>query len=237
MAPLHQNNPNTTERIKSAIKSIRPILHQSHSLLDNAIKTTWRILLFLGMISLLFSHTITVSTAAKQIDEPTPTSAPNTSGAYITVIYIEPINVRSGPSSFDYPVIGSIPVGGTAPAIGRSPAGEWIQISFPAGPRGIGWVYAYNVKLSPGALLPLVEPPPTPVPDVTATANPTYVAALQPVPTSTRKPTFTAPPPLELPTYANPNDEPAGGLQIGWIIIGLGVVGLMGMAISSLRRH
>ena len=112
--------------------------------------------------------------------------------------------MRTGPSSFDYPIIGTIPVGGTAPAVGRSPAGEWIQIIFPDGPLGTGWVYAANVSLSPGANLPIVEPPPTPVPLETPTLNPTYVAAFQIVPTFTRQPTFTSPPPLQLPTYTNP---------------------------------
>ncbi len=32
--------------------------------------------------------------------------------------------MRTGPSSFDYPVIGSLPVGGTAPAIGRTQPGN-----------------------------------------------------------------------------------------------------------------
>jgi Bacterial SH3 domain len=90
--------------------------------------------------------------AAQQSVTSTPTGSTVTTlpGPFITVTYIEPINVRTGPSSFDYPIVGSIPVGGTAPAIGRSPAGEWIQILFPAGPRGTGWVYAmYPFRRAP----------------------------------------------------------------------------------------
>lgn len=186
----------------------------------------WMGSLLAAFCSLLFLSFPLVSSAARQ------------SEAFITVTYIEPINVRSGPSSFDYPVIGTLPVGGTAPAIGRSPAGEWIQISFPAGPKGVGWVYAANVSLTSGALLPVVEPPPIPVPAVTATINPTYAAALQAVPTTTRKPTFTAPPPLEIPTYVvNASEKVTGGFSIGWIIVGLGAVGLLGMALSAFRRR
>ncbi len=145
--------------------------------------------------------------------------------------------MRSGPGSYDYPVIGSLPVGGTAPALGRSPAGEWVQISFPSGPHGLGWVYAANVSLSASGLLPVVEAPPTPVPATTPTINPTYAAALLNVPTSTRKPTFTAPPPLQLPTYVANGSQTSGGFQTGWLIVGLGVVGLLGIGLSSLRRR
>jgi hypothetical protein len=164
--------------------------------------------------------------------------AKQTEGAFITVTYIEPINVRSGPSSYDYPVIGTLPVGGTAPALGRSPKGEWIQIRFPSGPRGIGWVYAANVSLTSSGFLPVVEPPPTPTPDRIDTINPTYAAALQAVPTNTRKPTFTAPPPLQVPTYSvNPGGNTGGWLRNGWIIVGLGAAGLLGLLISMLRRR
>ena len=201
------------------------------------VKTGFRIFLFLGFTSLLLSCLPWTYTAAKQGTEPTQTPAPAPSGLFITVTYIEPINVRSGPSSFDYPVIGSLPVGGTAPAIGRSPAGEWIQINFPDGPRGIGWVYAANVSLSPGGLLPIVAPPPTAVPEVVATVNPTFEAAFQATQTSTRLPTFTAPPPLVIPTYENQTENPSGRIQTGWIIIGLALIGLVGIAISSLRRR
>ena len=200
-------------------------------------KSGFRIFLFLGLIWLFFPRAPWNSTAAKQATESTPTATPILYGPFITVTYIEPINVRTGPSSFDYPVIGSIPVGGTAPALGRSPASEWIQISFAAGPHGVGWVYAANVSLSANALLPVVEPPPTAVPAVIATANPTFVAAFQVTQTATRLPTFTAPPPLVIPTYNNPVDKPSGGIQTGWVIIGLALIGLVGVVISSFRRR
>lgn len=174
--------------------------------------------------------------AAQQSDSATP-SATAAGTAYITVTYIEPINVRSGPSSFDYPVVGSIPVGGTAPATGRSPAGEWIQIVFQDGPRGTGWVYAANVSLSPGALLPIVEPPPTPTPVMTSTLNPTFVAAFQILPTSTRLPTFTPPPSLVFPTFTNPATASSGRAITTWVILILGLIGILGLAITFFRRR
>jgi hypothetical protein len=145
--------------------------------------------------------------------------------------------VRAGPSSYDYPIIGSIPVGGMAPAIGRSPKGEWIQIEFPGGPRDTGWIYAANVSLSVGAILPIAEPPPTAVPAEIPTVNPTFVAQLQAVPTSTRLPTFTPPPPLVIPNYLNPTDAVNNHFYWGWVIVVLGFIGIFGMLFSSVRRR
>jgi hypothetical protein len=203
------------------------------------IKAGLWLFLILGFLSLLSFGTAWNHAAAMQLNRGTPSSTAvgTPSGAYITVTYIEPINVRTGPSSFDYPVIGSIPVGGIASAIGRSPAGEWIQIVFSEAPHGTGWVYAANVSLSPDALLPIVEPPPTPSPLETPTLNPTYVAAFQIAPTATNLPTFTSPPPLVFPTYNNPENSSSGRAISTWVIVVLGLTGIAGIALTSLRRH
>jgi uncharacterized protein YraI len=202
-------------------------------------KTGLWFIFILGLVLLLVLGAAGGHAAAQQIAGPTPsaTAFKGASGALITVTYIEPINVRTGPSSFDYPIIGTLPVGGTAPAIGRSPAGEWIQIVFPDAPLGTGWVYAANVSLSPGANLPIVEPPPTPVPLETPTLNPTYVAAFQVVPTSTRLPTFTSAPPLTFPTYANTANSSSSRAITTWVIVILGLVGIVGLFFTSVRRH
>ena len=192
---------------------------------------------FAGLIILVLSRT---PVSARQSANATPTVTGVSSNSFITVTYIEPINVRAGPSSLDYPIVGSIPTGDTAPAIGRSPAGEWIQIVFPVAPRGTGWVYAPNVTLSPGALLPVIEPPPTAVPLETPTFNPTYIAAFQTaaaVATPTRLPTFTLPPPLAIPTYADSVAVSAGRLRTSWAILGLGLIGVVTLIFSSLRRR
>jgi uncharacterized protein YraI len=190
------------------------------------------IFLILGLASLPVLGFPRVSVAAQQNNTPTPNA-----GVYITVTYIEPINVRSGPSSFDYPVVGSLPVGGTAPAIGRSPASEWIEIVFADAPRGNGWVYAANVSLSTDALLPIVEPPPTPTPVTTPTLNPTFVAAFQTLPTFTRLPTFTIPPALTMPIYSNPAVASSSRAITAWAVIILGLVGILGIVLTSFRRR
>jgi hypothetical protein len=195
--------------------------------------------LILGFAALLFSGTFWNPVMAQQLSSASPTSSVvgTASGAYITVTYFEGTNVRTGPSSFDYPIVGHIPVGGTAPALGRSPAGEWIQIEFADAPRGKGWVYAANVSLSTDSLLPIVEPPPTPAPLETPTPNPTFVAAFQVLPTSTRLPTFTAPPPLVIPMYTNSANVSSSRTIATPVIVTLGLIGLVGILISSIRRR
>ena len=73
--------------------------------------------------------------------QPTETPA-SQSGVFITVLYDEPqINVRLGPSSTIYPVVGTMVSGQTAPALGRSQGGDWIQIEFPSAPNYFGiWI-------------------------------------------------------------------------------------------------
>src|SRR5919106_1197794 len=60
-------------------------------------------------------------------DVPTPT------GILVTVIYSDPINVRSGPGTLLYPIIGKLNPGDVVPALGISPGREWIQITYSDG--------------------------------------------------------------------------------------------------------
>jgi hypothetical protein len=176
------------------------------------------------------------SASAQQTSGSTPTPTGNNTTAFITVTYSEEINVREGPGSFDYPVIGTLQPGDTAAAIGRSPAGEWIQIVYQGGPLGKGWVYAPNVTLSPGALLPVVEPPPTKMPDVMLTPNATFAAELKTVIPPTRMPTFTAPLPLIIPSYQNPAGNINSRGFSGWAIFILGLAGAAIFMISKIGR-
>lgn len=175
------------------------------------------------------------SVSAGQVQDPTLT--PTVGRPLVTVTYEEPINVRGGPNSVYYPVVGSLPIGAVAEAIGRSQAGEWIKIAFPSASdgSGAGWVYAPLVTLSPG-FLPIVEPPPTAVPVNVPTLDPRFVASLQPAPTDTRLPTFTAPPPLVVPTYQSPSHA-GGGISAGVVVTVLGAAGLIGFLFTSSRRR
>jgi hypothetical protein len=168
---------------------------------------------------------------------PTVTSTP--SGP---VVKVDPsldfIYVHSGPGSFDYPRIGVLLANETAPALGRAKdRPDWIQIRYPGVPGSTGWVYALYVNLSPGAFLPLVDAPPTPTPVSTPTINPTLEAAFIGQQTPTRLPTFTPPPPLELPSFNEPSatDNSTAGVPAGLLILSLALFGLMGAIISYLR--
>jgi Bacterial SH3 domain len=165
---------------------------------------------------------------------PTVTSSPM--GASITVTREQDqINVRGGPST-DYPIVGVLIAGQQVPALGRSLGGQWIQVVYPGAPDGVAWVYSPLVEVA--GTLPIIEPPPTPTPRTTPTIDPTlaaqFIIEIQP----TRLPTFTAPPPLVLPTIADPS---VGGvtqrLPMGLLIVGLGVVGMFGMLISFLSNR
>ena len=145
------------------------------------------------------------------------------------------INVRSGPSA-KYDIIGVLIVGQTVPAKGRTPGGDWIQINYPGVPDSSGWVYSPLVDVS--GSIPIVEPPPTPTPKTTPTVDPTLAAQFILEIPPTRLPTYTAPPPLVVPTFAV--EEVAistAGIPMGVVIIGMAVLGIFGVLISFLRGN
>ena len=156
------------------------------------------------------------------------------SGILATVIYTEPINVRSGPSTVFYPIIGQLQPGDIVPALGVSPGREWVQISFAGGLNGIGWIYASFVIIS-GGELQIAEPPPTPTPLISATIDPTLAAAFIVPPTQTRMPTFTPPPPLEIPEYTDAASSRSSGAA-GIFIMILVVIGALGLTASFVLR-
>jgi len=95
-------------------------------------------------------------------------------------------------------------------------------------------VYAANVTLS--GSLQVVEPPPTPTPLATATIDPTLQAAFEAEPTETRLPTFTPPPPLSVPTFAQGASE-RGGLPFGTAILVVTLFGGLGLFASFLGKR
>jgi hypothetical protein len=184
----------------------------------------------------IFSHTGKVQ--AKRLGQiptgsvPTVTSSP--SGAFITVTReLDQINVRGGPGT-NYPIVGVLIAGAQVPALGRSEGGQWIQVIYPGGPDGVAWVYTPLVEAE--GSLPIIAPPPTPTPLTTPTIDPTLAAQFIIEVPPTRLPTFTPPPPLIIPTF--PADRGIGGtgrVPMGFVIIGMGVIGLFGTLISLLR--
>lgn len=155
-----------------------------------------------------------------------------------TILVPVQVNVRACPDATTCDLVGVLIAGQTAPALGRSPGGDWIQIAYPGVPGNVAWVFAPLVVLQPSQAggLPVVEPPPTPTPRVTATIDPTLAAQfnLNPI-TPTRLPTFTPAPPVVAPTFAPSGAARGGGFPPILLILGLMVVGVFGMVISVLR--
>jgi hypothetical protein len=190
------------------------------------------------MLGLTLADPLGTIALAQQPSE-TPTSAPETTGGmYITVITTEPqINVRMGPGSIAYPVVGTLLQGQTAPALGKSPGGDWIQIQLDSAPNGKGWVYSPLVAVSPGSLR-IVEPPPTPPLPATATIDPTLAAQFNAIPTSTRLPTFTPAPKVTIPVFTEAVPMAIKlPVSIASIIVFFSVTGLLGFVLSSFRRR
>ncbi len=154
------------------------------------------------------------------------------------IVVPDQVNVRTGPST-EYELIGVLIAGQTAPAIGRTAGGDWIQVAYAGVPNNIAWVYSPFVVLDPpGAFLPIVEPPATATPRVTPTIDPTLAAQfnLSDI-TATRLPTFTAAPPIVQPTIAPPELDASIGIPPILTIAGLVLIGTFGILITVLRGN
>jgi hypothetical protein len=188
------------------------------------------------MSILVLSSLPTGSVYAQQPTGNVPTVTGTPTGPHVTVYSDQTfIDVYAGPSSYDYEGIGVMAAGTSAPALGFSQDGNWIEIVYLGVQSGVGWVYAPFVSITPGSL-PKLNAPPTAVPQTTPTLNPTFVAAygLQVVPT--RLPTYTPPIPLKLPTFA-PNSVSVSRVPYGLIILFLALIGILGAVISFLRGN
>ena len=188
------------------------------------------IVLLAGLLGLTVLGAGRAPAAAQQ-----PSDTPGT--AYILNSYVENVNVHTGPSAVYFPTIGQIVPGDTAPAVGRSSGGDWIQIQFPGTPDGLGWVYSPLVQLFQGDNLPVVSSPPTPTPGFVNTIDPTVLAEFQPQPTPTRMPTFSPAPPLTVPTFAGAGSASRAGIPAGWLILLLGLLGAAGLLVTYARRR
>jgi hypothetical protein len=198
-------------------------------------------LLLGAVLLLLFLARPSAGLAGRQAQIPTgsiPTVTGTPVGALAAVLDNEQgfVNVRAGPSTVAYEIVGVLIAGQQVPALGRSPGGDWIQVAYPGVPGGVAWVWGDLVEVR--GSLRVVEPPPTPTPAMTATIDPTLAAQFLVEAPPTRLPTFTEPPPLVQPTL--PVDAPiatSGRVPIGLVIIGLAVVGLFGTLISLMSRR
>jgi hypothetical protein len=143
------------------------------------------------------------------------------------------VTVLSGPGQ-NFPAIGILVANQVVPAYGATFGGDWVQIGYAGVDGGKGWVY--HTFVSVDKALPLVTPPATPTLRVTPTLDPTLAARFIPEITPTQLPTYTLPPPVVIPTYVDQGSPLSGGnLPMGFLIIGLAVVGFFGTFLSLLR--
>ncbi|HEY9077097.1 MAG TPA: SH3 domain-containing protein [Anaerolineaceae bacterium] len=198
-------------------------------------------LLLLTISLILLSSEIIPVAAHNAAQQPTIALATVTgtpSGPMVTVLpgNEEQVNVRSGPGVF-YPKVGVLLVGQKVPAKGRSPGGDWILVEYPGVQGGTAWVYAPFVRIVPATELPVVAPPPSPTPLYTLTIDPTLAAQFIVTPVPSRLPTYTAPPPLVIPTYpVEATGQADKKIPLGMVIIGLASLGLLLGLISFTQR-
>jgi hypothetical protein len=195
--------------------------------------------LFLILAASLAWGGIDLVEASDTFQQPT-VSIPTVTGTPkgpIAIVYSDPedqINVRSGPGVF-YPKVGVLINRQEVPALARTEGGTWVKIVYPGVTEGVAWVYAPYVRVT--GELPIVPKPPTPTPETTPTIDPTLASQFISEIPPTRKPTFTPPPPLIIPTFeAVEVSSGTGGLPSGFIILGLVSVGIFGLIVSFLRR-
>lgn len=197
-------------------------------------------ILIILSIPLVFALNIEIAAAGDHQQQPTvsiPTVTGTPSGP-IAVIWSDPepqINVRSGPGTY-HPIVGILQNRQEVPALGVTVNGAWVQIGYHGVEGGVAWVYSALVKVS--GQLPIVAEPPTPTPLITATIDPTLAAQFIVEIPPTRLPTFTPPAPLIIPTLAPGIAGEAGRrLPVGFVILGLGIIGFFGVIISFLRQR
>lgn len=187
--------------------------------------------LLAALVVLGFASTPYVVSAGKlyqAVTEVIPTVTGTPGGPMVTVRSDGEtfVNVRSGPGLF-YDIIGVLLAGQQLPAKGKSSGGDWIQVEYQGVEGSVAWVYASFVNLTPGTL-PIVEPPSTPTPQMTATIDPTMAAQFIVTAQATRLPTFTEPAPLTIPTY---EDIGTGNLMstipIGMVIVSFAAIGFL----------
>jgi len=198
------------------------------------IKITGLLVIFSLFLFTIYTLSDTKSVYAQQPTGSIPTVTGTPTGPMAKVIAYKAesdgINIRSGPS-VNYDIIGKMWLDLYLPVIGKSPGGDWLLIKDTSLPGGQGWVFSFNVDLTPGEI-PVAEVPPTPMPKATLQIDPTLAAQFVTTPLATRLPTYTPSAPLVIPTFDVFDSQSFAGIPIGLIILVLIGLGLL-MALFS----
>ncbi len=199
--------------------------------------TKIKALTWIAALAALFALTFRLpSITSVQAQQPTgsvPTVTGTPAGPTVTVNLDQDfIYVRSGPNSYYYPKIGILLRGQSAPALGRSPGGDWIQIRYLGVPGDVGWIYGANVTLSDQNLPTLPEPPTSTIP--APTIKPALATAFIGPETPKRLPTFTPAAAVNAPEFGDETQQ-VSRVPLGLIIFGFGLVGAFIALITILR--
>jgi hypothetical protein len=191
----------------------------------------------IGMLVLGLFDPGQVPVLAQQPTGSIPTVTGTPEGPVFTVDQsLQTVRVYAGPSIYEYPAVGVLIGNEVVPAIGRARDKEsWIQIRYDGVPGGIAWIYGPSGKLTPGAILPLVDIPATPTAIASPTIDPVLAEAYIGQQTPTRLPTFTPPAPLDVPLFTDAPGASNTAVPTGLLIVSLGLFGFLGAAISYLR--
>lgn len=205
-------------------------------------KRKYRIIVtgFMALLVLVAIFSIQVTPAVHAqlptVSVPTVTGTPRGVIATVKFGLAETVNVRAGPNTVYYRILGLLIPGQEVPAVGKSVAGDYIVIEYPTANGGVGWVWSTYLSLSPGEL-PVIEPPPTEGPMQTATIDPTLAAQFVVTAEPTRLPTFTAPAPLVIPTFTDASGATVlGKIPVGLIILVVAGLGVLIGVLSLLQR-
>lgn len=140
--------------------------------------------------------------------------------------------VRIGPG-VGYATMGTINNGATVSVTGRTENNGWLQIEYPSGPGGRGWVAGDLANMqSPFAGLPYYNLLATPSsdPEIKPTANPNET----PEPSPTPQPTLAGPPAVITGSEVNVRSGPASSYKIiGTLKLGDSVV-ITGLTLNRL---
>lgn len=140
--------------------------------------------------------------------QPVATQPPQQEAPSLTVTN-DFVNVREGPNT-GYRLLGRLNQNETAPVRGKSADGQWWQITYAAGPGGIGWVFGEYVRANAAAAgVPVASAPPLPT---QPPAPPPPPALPTPVPPTA--------PPIVVPTV--PPAASSGPLRVNTTVVASG---------------
>lgn len=164
------------------------------------------------------------ASAPTETPSPTPGSTPSPTPCTALVTASTVANIRSGPGTA-YDVVGSLPLGGTAPVAGRNDANTWWYIEFSGGAGGHAWIAGSVVTASClPSVVQVIAGPPLPTSEPTATEDISLPPPVAGVPDLVANGMQFAPVPGKKDetgyiqvSVKNTGSAPAGSFTVAWL--------------------